>query len=392
MTASHKSTRKLTALLMVAMITLGLTVVASAASTLTMSTSYPGVTAKPGETLSFGLDFYTPSDSGEGVELSIVDIPVDFEASFTGGGSEITQLYIQEGVTSSGATFQVTVPDEVSQGEYDILLQAEGSTGTSQLTLTLTVTEELTGTSALVTEYGQQEGGSGTSFTFSSTIQNNTPTEQNYSLSANAPTGWTVYFTPSSDTSTQVAALTVDKNSSAGLSINVTTPSTVEAGTYEIPISVISATQTLTDTLTVEITGSHDITISTPSGRLSFDATSGKETSVVLQVTNNGNVDLTNVNLTSSIPTDWSITYAQSTIDLLEAGGTVEVTAYVTPSSDALSGDYLVTLSSATSEATDSAEFRVTVQTDMMWGLAGVLVIAVAGGCLYFVFRKYGRR
>lgn len=75
-----------------------------------------------------------------------------------------------------------------------------------------------------------------------------------------------------------------------------------------------------------------------------------------------------------------------------EAGATREVTVYVTPSEDAISGDYALMLTATGSETSDSAEFRVSVKTETVWGVVGVLLILAAVGGLTWVFRKYGRR
>lgn len=50
-----------------------------------------------------------------------------------------------------------------------------------------------------------------------------------------------------------------------------------------------------------------------------------------LSLTNTGNSDLTNVNLTSSAPTGWTVRFANETIDIIEAGATVETTMYTPP-------------------------------------------------------------
>ena len=84
--------------------------------------------------------------------------------------------------------------------------------------------------------------------------------------------------------------------------------------------------------------------------------------------------------------------FSESTISVLEAGASCDVTAKVTPSEDALSGDYVLTLTAKTSEASDDAEFRVTVKTETLWGVVGVLIIVCVCVVLWFVFRKYGRR
>ena len=96
--------------------------------------------------------------------------------------------------------------------------------------------------------------------------------------------------------------------------------------------------------------------------------------------------------LTSSAPTDWTVEFSESSISVLEAGTTYEVTAYVTPAEDALSGDYTFTLSASNSEVSSDAEFRVSVKTETVWGIVAVVLIAAAAGGLYLVFRKYGRQ
>ena len=65
---------------------------------------------------------------------------------------------------------------------------------------------------------------------------------------------------------------------------------------------------------------------------------------------------------------------------------------YVTPSSDALSGDYAMSVTAQSSSSADSVEFRVAVKTEMIWGVVGLLLIAAAACGLWYVFRKYGRR
>lgn len=371
--------------------TLAMSMTAFAAGGLEMSTSYHGLTVKTGDELDFKLDFYNGSGSGVNAALSITSIPEGWEGYFAGNGSEISHAYIKTGDNSSAAKFHVTVPAETVQGTYTITLQAAGGGMTSSLTLTLDVNEEELGSSAFSTEYAEQEGSAGTSFSFSSTIQNNTPKDHSYSFSSNPPSGWTVTFKPSGE-DTQVAAIDVEARGSQAMDVKVTPPNGVEAGEYTIPISAISASETLTDELTVVITGSYDLELSTPSGLLSFDANANKKTDVTLSITNNGNVDLQNINLTSSAPSDWTVEFSESSIDVLEAGATKEVTAYVTPSKEAMSGDYSLTITAKNSETSDATEFRVTVKTETVWVVVGILLIAAAGLGLACVFKKYGRR
>lgn len=363
-----------------------------------MSTAYPGIMVKAGETVNFDLDFLSLDGSGQDVALSVESLPDEWSGYFKSNSSEISKVHVP---ASSGsfteiqedlADFSLSIPAETAEGVYTVELKADAGKGlTDTLEIEVTVSEEEGGESNFSSEYPEQQGASGSSFSFSTTIVNNRGTNQTYSLSAEAADGWNVTFTPSGE-STNVTSIEVEAGSSQGMTVNVTPPSTVEKGEYTIPCTAVSANDTLKTDLSVEITGTYSVSLSTPDGRLSFDAYANKESSVTLSVTNNGNVDLTNLNLTSSAPTDWDVEFSESTIDTLEAGATKEITATIKPTDDAITGDYVTSLSVSNSETSSSADFRVSVKTSTAWGIAAIAIIAVLAAALGMIFKKYGRR
>lgn len=359
------------------------------ASGFVMSTDYPGISVKAGNSVSFSIDF-SNSGSGELTSLSTSALPEGFEGYFQGNSHTVSEAYVQNGYTEGLLTYVVNIPDDASDGEYKITLYAKGSSKSASLTLTLNVAELNLGASTLTTDYEDQEGASGTSFSFSSTLTNNSTEEQSYAMSADAPDGWTVTYT-ASDGSTSVSAIDVDGASSSNFTIKVTPADNAEAGEYVIPITASSANETLNLELKVTITGKYSLSLLTQNETLSFNAKANKKTSVVLQVKNDGNVDLSDINLTASTPTDWTVEFSESTIDSLAAGATKEVTAYVTPAQTAISGDYVVSMTASASETSNSSSFRVTVETQTVWGIVGVVIIAAIFACLYEVFRKFGR-
>ena len=371
---------------------LAMAVSAGAANGLEMSTAYPGMTVNAGDDLSFALDFDSTTGAGQVVSLSVTSIPEGWEGYFTGSSSEISQVYVRDGENEGLADFELSIPDDAADGTYTVGLRAVGEGGaTDDLALQLNVTSQEIGASTFEVTYPEQEGSSTTSYSFDATLVNNSATEQTYTFSSDLPAGWTISYQPSGDT-TQVSSLTVGARSSQGVTINVEPPETVEAGTYNISISAVSAGETLSADLSVVITGSYSLDLTTPSGLLSADIEAGRTTTLTLNLVNTGNTDIQNVNLTSSAPDGWTVEFSQSTVDVLEAGATMELTATVTASEDALSGDYAVSLTASCAEASDLTEFRMSVKTSTVWGIVGVvLIVAVAGG-LAFVFHKYGRR
>lgn len=310
---------------------------------LEISTDYPGISVMPGDSLSIDLNLENTTGSGLDADVSISSLPEGWEGYLQGGSYQVSQV-------------------NAGQGSF-------------------------------TSEYPEQEGPSGTTFSFSTTLINNGLKTQSYSLSSNAPAGWSVSFTPSGET-TNVAGIEVEPGNSQGLNVSVEPPEGVEAGEYDISCSAVSADETLSTDLKVVITGTYGLTVSTPDGRLSFDAYANQESDLTLDVTNTGNVDLQNILLTSSLPTGWTATFdlEENMITSLPAGNTTQVIVHVTPDSDAITGDYVASFTASCDETSASADFRVSVKTSTVWGVVAILVIICTVGGVGYVFRKYGRR
>lgn len=365
-----------------------------AAGGLSLSTEYPGVTITPGETLNITLTLTNTSGSPVNADVAIASLPDGWEGYLQGGDYEVNEVHVGTASEGTRLTLHLTVPDALEEGTYTVQVDADVNEEIyDSLTLSFEVNEVNAGADSFTTEYPEQEGTAGTSFSFSTTLINNGLSTESYSLSSSAPSGWQVSFVPS-DESTSVASIEVESSTSQGLTVEVVPPEGVEAGEYDISCSAVSASETLTTDLKVVITGTYGISLSTPDGRLSFDSQANKDTDVTLTVTNTGNEELQNVTLTSSLPSGWEVTYdvEDGIIDSIAAGSSAQVVATVTPSSEAITGDYVATFTAETDEATSSAEFRVSVKTSTLWGFVAVLIILCVAAGLVYVFRKYGRR
>lgn len=366
-----------------------------AADGIDMSTTYPGISLKSGESADFDLFFESLIGDSYDAALSVESMPEGWEGYFKGGSSEVSMVHIDSKsaeAESELATFKLSLPQDVEEGTYTVKLKADAGSGDADtLELKINVSELENGQSNFTTEYPEQQGSAGTSFSFDTTLVNNRAAEQSYSLSAKADSGWQVGFTPSGE-STQVASVTLESGTSQGLTISVTPPTTITEGEYVIPVTAVSATETMSIDLKVIITGSYDVDISTPTGNLSVNAYANEEKAVTLSITNKGNVDLENLNLTSSASTDWEVRFDESTIDLLEAGSTKEVTAYIKPAENSITGDYVTVVTISNDETQDTVEFRVAVKTRTSWGIAAVAIIVLLLLGLGGVFKKYGRR
>lgn len=359
---------------------------APAAGSVQMSTDYPGISVNPGATATFSLDFENYGSKGEAVSLSAEGLPDGWTGQFEGNGNGITSVFAKAGDNDDLASYSVTVPDSAEDGSYEITLKG----GSEPLTLSLNVTSDSTTASALTTDYDSQEGDSKTDFSFNSTISNTGSEDKSYALSADAPDGWTVAFSPSGS-STNVSSIDVKAHDSAEVAVKITPPETVEAGDYKIPVTASAGSKKLSTTLNVKITGTYSTTVTTTDGTVSFECNSNRKKAVSLTVTNNGNIDLENLNLSAEAPSDWTVEFPEEAIASLPAGQSATVTMNVTPAKNAVSGDYTFTVKAANDQTSVDTLFRATVRTSTAWGIVGVVIIAGIICVLLAVFRKFGR-
>ena len=359
-----------------------------------LSTDYPGVSAKPGATVTFPLYIVNGTGMQADVELTAEDLPDGWSGYFRGSDSEVSSVHVgaeQEKADSPKLSYALTVPDEAEDGDYELRIHAGGGDMEAETTLHVRVSREEAGQSDFTAEYPEQEGDSSTSFSFDTTIINNRVTPQSYSLAARAPEGWTVSFTPSGESS-KVASLPVDAGKTQGLKVDVKPSETVEKGEYTVSLAAISAEDTLNLDLQITITGTYDVMFSTPTGNLSASAYAGEDAKVTMAVTNTGNVDLENLQLAAQGAADWNISFDETTIPVLEAGATKEVTAVIQPAKNAVIGDYVTVMTVSNAQVKGEADLRISVKTHTTWGLTAVAVIAAVIICLGLVIHKYGRR
>jgi uncharacterized membrane protein len=331
------------------------------------------------------------------VELSAEDLPEGWEGSFKGSSNEVSMVHVgayQKKEDSPSLSYSLTVPEDTKEDIYTISLNAKGGDVDESLALTVKVDaeEKKIGAGEFSTDYAQQEGDSGTKFSYTTTLTNNSGENMTYSLSAEgAPEGWTVTFTPS-DTTTATSSVPVDAGASSTIKAAIVPAQNVTAGEYPITLVAACAGETLELPVTVKITGTYSLTATTPTGNLSTSAYAGETKDVALSIQNTGNIDLTAVSLKAQASTDWEITFDQDTINEIPAGGSAEVTAHITPAKDAILGDYVTIITASNDAVSSDCALRISVQNHTSWGIAAVAVIAVLVLGLVLIIRRFGRR
>jgi uncharacterized membrane protein len=367
---------------------------AALAADLSVTTPYPNIAVAPGSSASFDLTITAPRDGV--VDLSVSGAPTGWTATLHGGGFVVSGVSIIGGKAGT-ARLDVKVPGDTSVTNGRLTVVAKQGGSSASLPISVAVNANVAGDLTVTTDSPTLTGPNTTTFSFDLTVTNGTAQDQTISAKATAPTGWNV-TTKLSDA--QAASTVVKAGSTSTVTVSATPPTDAPAGHTDIDVSVIAGSRTIPGKLGVDITGSFKVTLSTPNQLISMHGPAGSGTTQALVVKNDGTGDLTNVKLTSSAPSNWKVAFdaANDTIPTIPAKQQVTVNATITPTGDAVTGDYQVTLTATapgengTTAATDDLAMTFTVETSPLWLLAGFALIVVILVALFYVFRTYGRR
>ncbi|HXG25235.1 MAG TPA: NEW3 domain-containing protein [Candidatus Binatia bacterium] len=361
---------------------------ALAAEGLRLTTPYPAVSVTPGSDVS--LDLTVDADEAARVSLRLSGVPDDWSAELRGGGYVIDAVEIN-GTDPVEIRLDIDVPSSAT-GSHRLTVTASATGTTVTLPIDITVRAGAGGSLELESESPSLEGSADETFTFNVTIRNDREEDVNFVSDASGPTPeWDIEARAASQG--QATSGLVRAGSSATINVTVTPPEDTPAGTYPINLVVTAGDQTLEQALELVITGSYTLALSTPTGVLSTRGSAGAVTDQQWIVTNTGTAPITNVSLTTTPPADWTVTFEPETVEVINPGEEVTITAHITPTGDAIAGDYSMTFRAQSEEADDvSQTYRFTVEASIIGAIIGLGLLAAVIGGLYWVFRRYGRR
>ena len=142
----------------------------------------------------------------------------------------------------------------------------------------------------------------------------------------------------------------------------------------------------------LDVTGEPKLALAGREGLLSANATAGNESSVPILVSNTGTAPAENIALSANAPSGWKVTFEPKTIDRIAPNQHKQVNALIRPPGKAIAGDYVNTLTASSHGENGTANFRVTVTTSTMWGVAGVGIIGAALLIMVGAVVRFGRR
>ena len=356
---------------------------------LSLSTDYPGQVIALGESVTLNFTLRTTTEP-QIVTLEVSDLPDGWTAAFRGGGKIIESAFVEPDHDAS-VSLKLDPPTDVSAGSFSFTVAVRSDANQkASMPISLTVKDKLPPSLSLSTDLPTLKGTTTSNFRYDITLKN----EGDESVQVNLIAEVQENFIATIKTAGQeVTNLPLDAQQSKTLSVEVKAIQNVAAGLYPVVLRAQSSDTSTALDLSAEITGQPELQITTSDGRLSGQANAGRETPIKVIVRNNGSAAARAVVMSSTEPTGWALTFEPAEVAEIPVGEQVEVTVNARPAEKAIAGDYMLTLRAQPVEgAAGSAEFRITVLTSTLWGVVGIILIAIAVGVVALAVMRFGRR
>ena len=356
-----------------------------------LTTAYPAVTEQTGaSSIELPLSLSNKGLPPQRVDLSVTGLPAGWAYEIDGGGHTVSAATATTDGDQS-LTLKLTPASGAKNGTYQFQVSGKADAQTLSLPITLVLAEPKAAQVEVTPKLPALRGSPTSAFDFDVDITNDGTTDQTYNLLSNAPAGFDVSFTEQYGTQ-ELTSAPVKAGATGTFKVSVKPPHDVAAGQYNVGIAAATPDVQGQSQLTLDITGQPDLSLSAPEGRLSGDATAGQARTFKLILHNGGSAPAQNVKFSADPPSSWKVVFNPAAVDSVPPGQDVDVDVDITPPDNSIAGDYMVAANANGDGTAATANFRVTVETSTVWGIAGLGIIAAAVIVLAAAVTRYGRR
>lgn len=354
-------------------------------------TDYPSQTVRAGEVATVRVKVNNAGLTPEPLALALNGVPAGWKIDILGGGQPVAS--VMAGVNQDvSVQLRVEVPKDAGPGSHNVTLTAKGAQfEQATLPLTLTVGTEAPAKLSLKSRLPSLRGTPRSSFEYTLTVGNDSGKDLTVALSAQGPANFQSSFTEGFG-SNEISSIPIEAGQTKDIKLKVTPPRDVKAGDYPVLVKVAAEGATAELRVTLQISGQGKLALSTKDGRLSGEAEVGKAASYTLVLANDGTASVEEVEMTGTVPAGWKVEFNPRSIPVIAPNEKKDVQVLVTPADKAIAGDYVASFRANGRGEQSAADFRITVTTSTLWGLAGIGIIAVALLVLLGAVARFGRR
>ena len=355
-----------------------------------LMTDYPAVTVRPGNTSNIPLRLQNYGLQPQRYQLSVEGVPSGWTATLLGGGQPVAAAMP---APDANVTLQLRldVPANADLSGQTLTVKAEGQASQATLPINVALAKELPAKLSVTSKLPELRGSPKSNFEYTLNIKNDSGRNLVASFAAEAPANFETSFTEAYGTQ-ELSSIPIEAGQSKDIKLKVRPPSTVDAGHFPVRVTVNAEDASAKMDLAVDVVGQPQLQLSGRDGLLSARAVAAQQSSIPIVVSNTGTAPADNIKLSASAPSGWKVTFEPPAIDRLIPGKDAEVQALVTPGDKSLAGDYMTSVSATSRGENASSQFRITVNTSTVWGMAGAGVIGIALLLMLGAVARFGRR
>jgi uncharacterized membrane protein len=363
---------------------------------ISVAPEYTSITVPEGEEVSIDLSVTNGGRQDEFIDLQLTQVPKGWKARIKTYSFDVSGIFVPSDKTKS-LSLKAEAEEGTAPGKYVFGIKGQTQDGklvsTSHVTIVLREKDKGKKSKGvnLATSYPVLQGPTDAKFEFSVEVENKTDKDSTFNLSAQGPTNWDINFKPAYEDKL-ISSLTLKAGARQSVGVGVKPYLLAEAGKYPIQVKVSAPEGSAEAELTVILTGTHKLEVGTASGLLSLTAMTGKPANMSFYVKNTGSANQSNVKLISFKPENWKVEFNPEKLDKLAPNELKQIEMVVTPSDQALVGDYSVAVGVEGEKASKNLEFRVTVKASTVWGWVGIAIIVLVMLGLVILFVRVGRR
>ena len=355
-----------------------------------ISTPYPSFNTPAGEAVTLDLNVHNAGAPPQAVALQLERVPSGWSGVFLGEGKRVQSVFVAPN-EKANVKLRLEPSPKVEGGSHRFEIVAVGSQSRFTLPVELTIGQSLAPRLSLKPELPELRGSPSSEFDFKVAVRNDGGDDATVRFDVGVPEGFRTKVSEQYG-SQELPSLPLKAGEQKTVSVKITPPSGTKQGRYPVLVRATSGKAQGEAQLAMDVSGEPNLEISGPGERLSASAEAGSETALEIIIANRGSAPAQDIKLEANAPSGWKVAFQPERVDVLAPNQTFTAKALVTPSDKAIAGDYMISLRALHGGANKSVDFRVTVRTSTLWGIAGVAIIAAALVVLVVAMLRYGRR
>src|SRR6266567_4234263 len=338
---------------------------ASGIAGLFITTKYPALTVRAGETTTIDLSVRNFRLPPQLLTLTVLQAANGWKATILGGGQPVGAVEVAPD-SEERLQLRLEPPAGIGHGNYEFIVEAKNAQYDDKLPITITIGEEVPAKLKLTTNFPALRGTATTSFKYKVSATNDSGRDATINFSGDAPKNFQIAFTEAYG-SQQITSIPIEAGKSKDVEASLTIPRETQAGDYKLTLHAKTEATSAELPVSLTIVGQPRVALSGEGGRLSGEAYAGRSSQLTIVLRNDGSEAARDIELSATAPEGWKSEFDPKQLPQLAAGATQNVKVTLTPSDRAIAGDYQTTMrASAAGGLSESANFRITVLTSTL--------------------------